>query len=415
MKKIVNELIIYGGKGMSKKLNGEFLMLPMDKVIYGENSIEKLPELLKSYEIKRPYIITISPLADETPLIERLKSIVGEVAGVYSETKAHVPKKMVLEIADEMRNTNADGVISLGGGSPVDAAKIVTLILTEDIHTLDELNSYLWKYDYETGDLKIKSLENKPLPHIAIPTTLSAAEFTHIAGVTDEVTKVKAGAVDPILTPTAVILDPVLTLYTPEWLWLSTGLRAVDHAVESICSNSHTPYTDALAKEALQLLNTYLPKCKEDPNDLDARVHCQVGAWLSISGLANVNLGLSHGIGHQLGGRCGVPHGVTSCVMLPTVMEYNLDATEDRQAIIAKVIGAAKADETDKAASVKAAPAIRDFIKALDLPWRLRDTVVEKSDFDGIAKDALEDFIVATNPKKIKGRQDVIDILEKAW
>ncbi|NWQ43753.1 iron-containing alcohol dehydrogenase [Bacillus sp. EB106-08-02-XG196] len=404
-------------KVLEKTLQGNFLLLPMNNVVFGENSVEQLPQLLAINGIKNPYIITGNTLANKTPLVERLKNIIGvdNVAGVYSECKAHVPKRMVLDIAEDMRKTNADGIISFGGGSPVDAAKSVAMVLAEEIHSIEKLNEYPIQFNYQTGELTFRPLSSKPLPHIAITTTLSAGEFTHIAGMTDEVTKVKVGAIDPQLTPVAVIHDPVLTLHTPDWLWLSTGIRAVDHAVESICSNDHMPFTDALGKEALRLLTTYLPKCKEDPTDLNARSYCQMGAWLSISGLANVNLGLSHGIGHQLGGRCGVPHGVTSCVMLPTVMEYNLDVTKERQAMIARVIGAANYDENDEIAASKAAPAIREFIKNLDLPWRLRDTVVETTDFDALAKDALEDFIVATNPRKINGREDVIELLEKAW
>ena len=404
-------------KVMEKELSGNFLMLPMTNMVYGENSIEQLPQLLKAQGIKNPFIITGNSLANKTPLVERLKQVIGEdkVAGVYSNCKAHVPKRMVLDIANEFRRTHADGIISFGGGSPVDMGKSVAMVLAEDIHTLEKLNEYPIKFDYKTGELTFKPLTAKPLPHIAITTTLSAGEFTHIAGMTDEVTKVKVGAIDPQLTPVTVIHDPVLSLHTPDWLWLSTGLRAVDHAIESICSADSMPFTDALGKEALRLLVTYLPRCKEDPNDLQARSYCQMGAWLSISGLANVNLGLSHGIGHQLGGRCGVPHGVTSCVMLPTVMEYNLEETREKQAMIARVIGAASHDESDEEASVKAAPYVRDFIRNLGLPWRLQDTVVEQADFEAIAKDALEDFIVATNPRKINGLEDVIDLLEKAW
>jgi alcohol dehydrogenase class IV len=404
-------------KVLEKTLKGNFLLLPMSNVVYGENSVEQLPQLLEMNGIKNPYIITGNSLANKTPLVNRLESIIGEdkVAGVFTECKAHVPKRMVLEIANEMRKTNADGIISFGGGSPVDAAKSVAMVLAEEIYTIEQLNEYPIKFDYRTDALSFRPLTANPLPHIAITTTLSAGEFTHIAGMTDEVTKVKVGAIDPKLTPVAVIHDPVLTLHTPDWLWLSTGLRAVDHAVESICSNDHMPFTDALGKEALQLLITYLPKCKENPNDLVARSYCQMAAWLSISGLANVNLGLSHGIGHQLGGRCGVPHGVTSCVMLPAVMEYNLEVTKERQAMIARVIGAADHTESDETAASKAAPAIREFIQNLGLPWRLRDTEVKQSDFEALAKDALEDFIVATNPRKINGRDDVIGLLEKAW
>ncbi|MEK4532975.1 iron-containing alcohol dehydrogenase [Solibacillus sp. FSL K6-1554] len=404
-------------KLVDTKLEGNFLMLPMSNYVYGEDSINQLPALLDMHNMNKVFIVTGNSVAEKTPIINQIKELIGEdrIAYVYQGMKAHVPKSLVLDMAVKMRETDADSILSVGGGSPVDSAKCLAMVLAENITTKEQLDEYPIKFNYQTGELTFKPLSNNPVPHIAITTTLSAGEFTHIGGMTDEITRVKVGAIDPKLTPTAVIHDPKLSLYTPEWLWLSTGLRAVDHAIESICSDGHMPYTDALGKEALRLLFEYLPKCKENPEDMQARSYLQMAAWLSISGLANVNLGLSHGIGHQLGGRCNVPHGVTSCVMLPTVMDYNLEVTMDRQAMIARAIGVASETESDKEAAKKASGAVRDLIVSLDLPSRLRDTTVTKEDFAHISKDALEDFIVATNPRKINGREDVIDLLEKAW
>lgn len=399
------------------KLEGHFIMLPMSSYVYGEDSIQELPALMKMNGMNKVFIITGNSVATKTPIIDQIKEIIGEdkIAYIYKEMRAHVPKELILDMAAKMRETDADGILSVGGGSPVDSAKCLSMVIAENIYTKEQLDEYPIKFNYQTGELTFKPLSNNPLPHISITTTLSAGEFTHIGGMTDEITRVKVGAIDPKLTPNAVIHDPKLSQYTPEWLWLSTGLRAVDHAVESICSNNHMPYTDALGKEALRLLFKYLPKCKENPDDMEARSYLQMAAWLSISGLANVNLGLSHGIGHQLGGRCAVPHGVTSCVMLPTVMNYNLDVTLERQAMIARVIGVATKEDSNEEAAKKASMAVRDLIVSLDLPSTLRETSVKKSDFEHIAKDALEDFIVATNPRKINGVEDIIDLLEKAW
>lgn len=402
---------------LEQKLAGHFLMLPMNSYVYGEGSLQQLPALMQMNGISKVFIVTGQSIATKTPILDEIKALIGEekIAYIYSDMKAHVPKTLILDMAEKMRKTDADGILSVGGGSPVDAAKCLAMIMAEKIETKEQLDEYPIKFNYETGELTFKALTNTPLPQIAITTTLSAGEFTHIAGMTDEVEKVKVGAIDPKLTPAAVIHDPLLSKYTPEWLWLSTGMRAVDHAVESICSINHMPFTDALGKEALKLLFEYLPKCKENPEDMQARAYVQMAAWLSISGLANVNLGLSHGIGHQLGARCNVPHGVTSCVMLPTVMEYNLEYTMARQAMIARTIGVATNDEPDNVAAPKAAKAVRELIVGLGLPSTLQEAEVKREDFDLLAKDALEDFIVATNPRKINGTQDIIELLEKAW
>ena len=120
------------------------------------------------------------------------------------------------------------------------------------------------------------------------------------------------------------MLDPRASVHTPEWLFLSTGIRAVDHAVEDICSVNGQPISEGASYHALRLLGKGLPAVKADPADLDARLDCQIGAWMSMVGSqTGVSKGASHGIGHVLGGTAGVPHGYTSCVMLPHVLRFN--------------------------------------------------------------------------------------------
>ena len=126
------------------------------------------------------------------------------------------------------------------------------------------------------------------------------------------------------MMPRSVILDPAATVHTPEWLFLSTGIRAVDHAVEDICSINPQPLSDGTSLHALRLLSRGLRAVKADPGNLEARLDCQLGSWMSIMGSQNgVTKGASHGIGHVLGGTAGVPHGYTSCVMLPPVLRFN--------------------------------------------------------------------------------------------
>jgi maleylacetate reductase len=130
---------------------------------------------------------------------------------------------------------------------------------------------------------------------------LSAGEFSAIAGVTDEWRRVKELFRHPIIIPRTVMLDPAVTVHTPEWLWLSTGIRAVDHCVEGVCSGEANPFADAQALHGLALLTRGLPRVKADPGDLEARLDCQIGSWLSMGPLASgVPMGASHGIGYVL-------------------------------------------------------------------------------------------------------------------
>ena len=134
------------------------------------------------------------------------------------------------------------------------------------------------------------------------------------------------------IVPESVILDPAVTVHTPEWLWLSSGVRAVDHAVETLLSLDANDYTDGTSLQALRSLGAGLAGVKADAGDLDARLRCMMGAWLSMVGIVSgTRLGASHAIGHILGGSAGVPHGHTSCVMLPYVLDYNAPVNGERQ------------------------------------------------------------------------------------
>src|SRR5215471_8849770 len=208
-------------------------------------------------------------------------------------------------------------------------------------------------------------VQSSRVRQISIPTTLSAGEFSPISGVTDERTRVKELFRHPDIVPKAVVLDPVVTRHTPMWLWLSTGIRAVDHCVEGICSKEASPYGDASALHGLSLLARGLPRVKADPNDMEARLDCQLGSWLSMAPLvAGVPMGASHGIGYVLGAVFDIPHGHTSCIMLPSVMRWNKSANAERQALVAAVMGKHGQDAGD---------VLDEFIRGLGMPRSLSE------------------------------------------
>jgi maleylacetate reductase len=241
---------------------------------------------------------------------------------------------------------------------------------------------------------------------IAVPTTLSAGEFSAISGVTDERTRVKELFRHPRIIPAAVVLDPAITVRTPEWLFLSTGIRAVDHCVEGICSAEAHPYADAQALRGLALLVSGLPRVKADPSDLQARLDCQLGSWLSMGPLAGgVPMGASHGIGYILGAAFDIPHGHTSCIMLPAVMRWNKIANAERQAMVAAAMGGAGEDAGDL---------LDRFIDGLDMPRSLSAVKIGRESFDRIAEGAMATPWVPRNPRRIDGPPQVREILELA-
>lgn len=396
-------------------LGGAFTQLPIDDVHYGPGAIAKLGAALAQYGIRRALLITGNTLATRTTLVERvLAAADGRIAGVFHDTIQHVHRGSVLRAAQLARELDADGIVSFGGGTPNDTGKAVLLALAEEIVEPAGFDRARVKFEYPST-VEVPPIRGAALPMVAISTTLSGGEFTHFAGITDEVRKVKDLYIDKKLAARAVFLDAELTLETPLWLWLSSGMRSVDHCVEALCSTNAHPYTDALAIHALGLLRRYLRECKAAPDDLVARTQAQVAAWMSVCGLANVNLGLSHGIGHQLGARNNVPHGVTSCVMMVPTMAYNQHHVGSRQVWIAQAMGVDIGVLSAEEAAEAGRAAVQQLILDLDLPHRLRDVGVTAADFPALAADALEDLIVATNPRPVRSVDEITALLASAY
>ena len=400
---------------VSAPLQGIFTLLPIESVHYGPGCVAALADALASRGIARALLITGSTLATKTDLVERVTAAAGgRIAGVFHETVQHVHRGSVLRAAEQARALGVDGIVSFGGGTPNDTSKAVAMALAEHVRASADFDALRVRFEYPST-VEVPPIRGRAPPMVAISTTLSGGEFTHFAGVTDEARKVKDLYIDRQLAARAVFLDPELTLQTPQWLWLSTGMRAVDHCVEALCSTNAHPFTDALAKDALRTLGITLRGTLANPQDLATRTRAQLAAWMSVCGLANVNLGLSHGIGHQLGARNDVPHGVTSCVMMKAVMDYNREHVGARQALIAECLDRDIRGLSATEAASAGREAVLQLVRDLALPWRLRDVGVGREDFSALAQDALEDLVVATNPRPVRSVEDVIGVLEAAW
>jgi maleylacetate reductase len=316
---------------------------------------------------------------------------------VFSQIAAHSPRTDVIACADVARKTNADLLVAVGGGSVIDAVKVVQLALWGDVRAPEDLGKFLGN-----GAAALEP----GVRMIALPTTLSAAEFTPFAGVTDTTRASKEGFFHKLLAPRVVILDPRLTLETPPRLWFSTGMKAVDHAVEILCHRDRAPFSDALAADGLQRLHRGLQATKADPGNLEARLECQFGMWLAISGIASGRgMGASHAIGHVLGGSFGVPHGLTSCVILPAVLSWNAPAIEAREAVIAALL---------ERSGSSASEAVKSLVQNLGLPTHLAEIGIQPAQFRAIAEGTMHDRGVQTNPRRIDGPDDIVEILQRA-
>jgi alcohol dehydrogenase class IV len=301
--------------------------------------------------------------------------------------------------------------VSFGGGSPIDAAKVAAACLIEGRDVIAEAGELNF-------DRALSLAGRAPsVIQIAVPTTLSAGEFTPAGGTTNEETHVKQGILDPRVMPRVIIHDPALTVDTPDWLWASTGMRALDHAVEAVYSLRHQPFVDALVVQAIKLLIEHLPKSISTTGDdrIAHRGYCQTASWLSIFGGMNTGFGLSHSLGHQIGPTWNVPHGVTSCITLPHAMRYMADIMPDRFSLIAEGLGLPFDPGNAKAGALACANRIAEFIAGFDVPNSLKKAGVARDEVGIIAGRVCEELDVFPVIEQEIGLDDVTRILEAAY
>ena len=377
---------------------GRVVFGAMDEVVFGVPAATAIPAQMDRLGTTRAFLMVSGTLNRETDEIAKIRDSLGpRCAATFDSMPPHTPREAVIAAAEQARAAGADLIVTVGGGSITDGAKAVQLCLANNIRTIDGIDAI------RTRKGVAPPMSEPSVRQISVPTTIAGGEFGAAAGVTNLRIRVKEMLRHDLTIPRAVILDPAITLHTPQWLFLSTGIRAVDHCVEALCSQEAHPYADAQALKGLSMLAQGLPRVKADPHDLDARLDCQIGTWLSMgASAAGVPMGASHGIGYVLGAAFNVPHGYTSCVMLPSVMRWNSPVNAERQALVAAAMGHPGQDAAD---------VLDGFIRGLGMPRSLQDVRVDPKHFDAIAEQAMRTPWVPRNPRKIDGPAQVREIL----
>ena len=377
-----------------------------ERVHIGRRAAEALAEEVQTLGAQRVFLLVSTTLRTTTTEISDIEAALGDsIACVFDGIKAHGPRSDVLAALKEARAVDADLIITVGGGSVTDAGKVVALGLKHGFEKHEDFEGF-YVYVDEAGETVVPQFDAPEIRVICCPTTLSGGEFNTMGGVTDDKENKKQGYTHRMMAPIAIVLDPALTIHTPEWLWFSTGVRALDHALEALGSTHSNHFCDGIAGSALRLLGSALPEVKADGTDLDARLRCQVGAWQSmIPVIGGVPMGASHAIGHVLGGTADVPHGYCSCVMAPSVLAFNQSVNGEKQKQISACLG-----QPDRAAS----EIVDEFITGLGMPRSLTAVGITEDQLDLIAEYTMLDFWSRTNPREISGPEDVRGILEMA-
>ncbi len=386
--------------------SGVFNFLAQERVRFGTAAADGIGDEVALRGAKRVFVVTTRSLSRHTTAVsDALEPVQDKVVGLFDECIEHTPRTSVIALTRQLRDSRADLVVSIGGGTVIDTVKVALVCLAEEVDSVDDMANWHMRVDAD-GTRHTPQPRMPPCRQIAVPTTLSGAEFSDLGGCTDTRNGTKQGYTGTWIGAAAVILDPHITLHTPAKLWLSTGIRAIDHAVESLCSINAQPLVDATSVRALSLLGSALSRYTSDARDIDARLDAQMGAWLASTGIRRTDYGASHGLGHALGADSQVPHGITSCVLLPTVMRYNAEVCARPLAEVAAAMGDA---------SKPAADQIEALIAALGLPTRIGQLGIERARLATIAQKGMSIPWVRTNPRAIDSVAQLVEILEAAW
>ncbi|MBL8352911.1 MAG: iron-containing alcohol dehydrogenase [Burkholderiaceae bacterium] len=382
---------------------GVFEYLELDRVHFGTPAADALHTEASRRGAQRVFVVTSKSLNRNTDAVrDALQRIRPQVVGLFDHCVEHTPRDSVIALADAVRAAQADLIVSIGGGTVIDTVKVA---LAENLTRIEQLDDWHMRVAAD-GSRVVPQPRRPPCRQIAVPTTLSGAEFSDLGGCTDTRFGTKQGYTGAFIGAAAVILDPRITVHTPDRLWLSTGVRAVDHAVEALCSVNAQPLIDATSVRALALLGRSLARYASAPEDLGARLDGQMGAWLAATSIRRTEYGASHGLGHALGADAGVPHGITSCVLLPAVMRYNAEVCAAQMAEIAVALGDA---------STPAADQVEAMIARLGLPTRLSQLGLARERLAVIAQKGMANPWVHTNPRKIADETQLLALLEQAW
>jgi alcohol dehydrogenase len=356
-------------------------------VKFGPGRIAELPEALKTAGIKKPFLVTdagLAPLPVTQNTLALLK-FAGFEPGIFSDVKPNPISANVEAGIAVLRAGGYDGVIAFGGGSGLDAAKVIAFMAGQ--------TRPMWDFE-DIGDWWTRADPKGILPIVAVPTTAGTGSEVGRAGViTDETTHTKKVIFHPLMMPKVVIADPELTIGMPRFITIGTGMDALAHCLEAYCAPGYHPLADGIAVEGIRLVFENLAKVAADPNDIEARGHMMSAAAMGATAFQK-GLGAIHALSHPVGALYDTHHGMTNAVFMPYVLVVNRSAIEDRIARLAAYLGLAPSFDAFLAA-------VLDLRAKLGVPHTLADFKVDGAQRDKIGDMAIVDPTAGGNPVEL--------------
>lgn len=383
----------------------DFMFKSPTKLIFGMNGALQIKGILENLSVKKVFIVT-GKIIEKTPsfgtFIHKLEED-GFNCHIFSDTEADPSIEAVDAAAEVLKERGADAVIAVGGGSPIDMAKAICMLMTNE----GSIRDYLFG--------GAKTVTNRLFPLVCVPTTAgSGSEVTASSVITDNQRNVKLSVTHEYLTPLYAVIDPVMHMGMPPLITASTGMDALTHAIEAYVSLNAEPISDAYAEKAISMIGKNIRMATHNPTNPEARSNMAIASVLAATAFVNAGLGAVHGIAQAMGGIAHTPHGIANSLLLPYVMELNGAGNLEKFAQIAKLLGERVKDLSLQDRAKASVQAVRNMAGDLRIPGTLREVKVTKEMFPAIVQGTMEYRLLALNPVKIR-EKDVMDILEKAY
>ena len=380
------------------------------RIVFGVGAVGKLGEIVDRASARRAMLICGSTVARGDMLVKAKAGLGDKLAVVFAQAEPHTPIEMVMRGLDVFRDSGADALVTVGGGSTIDAGKAIAIMLA----TGGDLMRYAVRYA-PGGEMERQPLPPATVPHIAVPTTAgSASDVMPTGACRDPASRRKLLFWDDTLTPAATVLDPEMAVHTPPLLTAATGMTAMARAVETLYSARRHAISSGLALHAVRLLRDGLPRSVEAPHDLEARAACQMAATMSGMAAINAMVSVVHAVGHIVGGRAALQHGISHAIMLAPAMRHFLPVIGSDQTLLLEALGGASRRRDPDQDGAAAADLIAEFVGRLPLPHRLRDVGIAESELPEIACLTMSDYMMANLPRPM-GEADVLALLESVW
>ena len=365
------------------------------RIVSGAGAIDAVRDELALLGASRALIVG-GPHVLTGPVGAAVRNATGDrSAGTFDGCRANAPAPSVEALAERVRESRADALIAVGGGSAIDAAKGAAVLLGAGGPLADHATRF------EPPDrLVVPNLDGPRLPIVAVPTTFAASDATASAGFIELGRRHKIVVVDQVSPVRCVLLDPLLAAHTPRSILAASVGNAVNHCVEAVYSRGHSPMTDAYALAALRTFAVSAGAALH--GDLEALGACQAAAHLSGLAMPRAGLGVAHGLCHVLG-VFGADHGAANSVVLPHAIRFNADHAPDRLALLANVLGGDPAER------------VTALLADLGAPTALREIGVNNDDLATIAAGALHDRHLYANPRPVSDAAELEQLLREAW